>query len=90
MISRSSAGTVTPAQPVVTREPKVRSLYVSTISGLHHERIAIDVTGLFTQSDHRKRYLVIAMDYFTKQPESYAAPNQEPSTVAEALVTNLF
>jgi hypothetical protein len=30
------------------------------------------------------------MDYFTKWPEAYAIPNQEASTVAEALVTNFF
>jgi transposase InsO family protein len=32
----------------------------------------------------------MAMDYFTKWPEVYAIPNQEASTVAEALVTNFF
>jgi transposase InsO family protein len=30
------------------------------------------------------------MDYFTKWPEVYAIPNQEASTVAEALVTTFF
>jgi hypothetical protein len=30
------------------------------------------------------------MGYFTKWPEAYAIPNQEGSTVAEALVTNFF
>jgi hypothetical protein len=30
------------------------------------------------------------MDYFTKWPEVYAIPNQEASTVAQALVTNFF
>jgi len=30
------------------------------------------------------------MDYFTKYPEVYAIPNQEASTVADALVTNFF
>jgi transposase InsO family protein len=30
------------------------------------------------------------MDYFIKWPEAYAIPNQEASTVAEALVTNFF
>jgi hypothetical protein len=28
------------------------------------------------------------MDYFVKWPEVYAIPNQEASTVVEALVTN--
>jgi hypothetical protein len=30
------------------------------------------------------------MDYFTKWPEAYAIPNQEASTVMEALVTDIF
>jgi hypothetical protein len=30
------------------------------------------------------------MDYFTKWPEVYTIPNQEASTVAEALVANFF
>jgi transposase InsO family protein len=54
------------------------------------ERHAIDVEGPFPRSDHRNLYLLITMDYFTKCPEVYAIPNQEASTVAEALVTNFF
>jgi hypothetical protein len=30
------------------------------------------------------------MNCFTKWPEAYAIPNQQASTVAEALVTNFF
>jgi hypothetical protein len=30
------------------------------------------------------------MDYFTKWPEVYPIPNQEASTVADALVTDFF
>jgi hypothetical protein len=30
------------------------------------------------------------MDYFMKSPQAYAIPNQEASTVVEALVTNFF
>jgi transposase InsO family protein len=58
--------------------------------GAPFERIAIDVAGPFPRSDQGNRYLLIAMDYFTKWPEVYAIPNQEASTVAEALVTNFF
>jgi hypothetical protein len=36
------------------------------------------------------RYLLVAMDYFTNWPEVYAIPNQEASTVADALVTYFF
>jgi transposase InsO family protein len=58
--------------------------------GAPFERIAIDVAGPFPRSDQGNRYLLVAMDYFTKWPEVYAISNQEASTVAEALVTNFF
>jgi hypothetical protein len=32
----------------------------------------------------------MAMDYFLKWPEAYTIPNQETTTVAEALVANFF
>jgi hypothetical protein len=32
----------------------------------------------------------LAMDCFTKWPEAYAIPDQEASTVADALVTSFF
>jgi hypothetical protein len=54
------------------------------------EKTAIDVAGPFPLSEQGNRYLLIAMDYFTKWPEAYAAPNQEASRVSEALVTNFF
>jgi hypothetical protein len=56
--------------------------------GAPFERIAIDVAGPFPRSDQGNRYLLIAMDYFTKWPEVYAVPNQEATTITEALVTN--
>jgi hypothetical protein len=58
--------------------------------GAPFEMIAIDVAGTFPRSDQRNRYLLIAVDYFMKWPKAYAIPNQEPSTVAEGLITNFF
>jgi hypothetical protein len=58
--------------------------------GLPFKRIATDVTGSFPWSNQGKRYLLITMDCLTKWPEAYTIPNQEASTVAEALVTNFF
>jgi hypothetical protein len=54
------------------------------------EMIAIDVAGPFPLSDQGNRYLLIAMDYFTKWLEAYAILNQEASTITQALVTNLL
>jgi hypothetical protein len=58
--------------------------------GAPFERIAIDVAGPFPRSEQGNRYLMIAMDYFPKWPEVYPIPNEETSTIAETLVTNLF
>jgi hypothetical protein len=48
------------------------------------------VAGPFPRGDQGNRYLLIAIDYFTKWPEVHAIPNQESSTVEEAVVTNFF
>jgi transposase InsO family protein len=52
------------------------------------ERIAIHVAVPFPRSGQGNRYILIAMDYFTKWPEVYAVPNQEATTIGEALVTD--
>jgi hypothetical protein len=58
--------------------------------GAPFERVGIDIAGPFPQSDRGNRCLLLAMVYFTKWPEVYPIPNQEASTVADALVTNFF
>jgi len=54
------------------------------------QRIAVDIAGPFPESDRGNRYLLVAMDYFTKWPEVYAIPNQEASTGADVLVSKFF
>lgn len=56
--------------------------------GAPFERIAIDVAGPFPKSRSGNKYVLVAMDYFSKWPEVYAIPNQEATTVAEALISN--
>lgn len=52
-------------------------------------RIAIDITGPFPVTESGNRYLLVAMDYFSKWPEVYPIPNQEAATVVDVLVENL-
>jgi transposase InsO family protein len=54
------------------------------------ERIAIDIMGPFPMSKHGNKYLLVAMDYFTKWPEAYPLPDQEAKTVAKVLVCEFF
>jgi transposase InsO family protein len=50
------------------------------------ERVAVDVLGPLPVSENGNKYILIAMDYFTKWPEAYALPNQEAETVVKVLV----
>ena len=54
--------------------------------GAPMERIAVDVMGPLPVTRHGNKYLIVAMDYFTKWPEAYAVPYQEAKTVATVLV----
>lgn len=50
------------------------------------ERIAVDIPGPLPISELVNKYLLVAMDYFTKWLEVYPLPNQEPVMVAEVVV----
>lgn len=54
--------------------------------GAPFERIAIDILGPLPRSSDGNKYMLVAMDYFTKWPEAYSIPDQEAATVAEVLV----
>ncbi|XP_058864420.1 uncharacterized protein LOC131706752 [Acipenser ruthenus] len=54
------------------------------------ERVAVDVLGPFPRSERGNRFVLVALDYFTKWPEAYALPDQEAETVAEALLEGFF
>uniref|UniRef100_A0AAV2KIM1 Integrase catalytic domain-containing protein n=1 Tax=Knipowitschia caucasica TaxID=637954 RepID=A0AAV2KIM1_KNICA len=41
-------------------------------------------------SDQGNKYVMCAMDYFTKWPEVYALPDQEAETVADTLLEGMF
>jgi len=58
--------------------------------GAPFEKIAIEIAWPFPESDRGNRFLLDAMGYFTKWPEVYLIPNQEASTVADALVPHFF
>ncbi|GFV07368.1 retrovirus-related Pol polyprotein from transposon 412 [Trichonephila clavipes] len=55
-------------------------------AGAPFERIAFDILGPFPRSSDGNNNILVVMDYFTKWPEAYPIPDQEASTVAEALV----
>ncbi|UYV74060.1 K02A2.6-like [Cordylochernes scorpioides] len=58
--------------------------------GAPFERSVIDVAGPFPVTEGANKYILVAMDYFTKWPEAYAIPNQKATTVAKVLMDNLI
>ena len=60
------------------------------VVGAPMERVAVDILGPLPLTDQGNRYLLVAMDYFTKWPEVYPLPDQEASTIARVLVEGFF
>lgn len=50
------------------------------------ERVGVDIIGPFPHSDRGNQLILVA----TKWPETYALPDQEADTVAEALLEGFF
>jgi len=40
------------------------------------EWVSVDILGPFPTTDNGNRYVLVAIDYFTKWPEAYAVPHQ--------------
>lgn len=60
------------------------------LAGAPMERVGVDITGPFPTTSSGNRFILVAMDYFTKWPEAYAIPNHEATTVARVLVDGFF
>uniref|UniRef100_A0AAV2MR94 Gypsy retrotransposon integrase-like protein 1 n=1 Tax=Knipowitschia caucasica TaxID=637954 RepID=A0AAV2MR94_KNICA len=58
--------------------------------GAPMERVGVDILGPFPVTDTGNRYVLVAMDYFTKWPEAYAVPDQSAATTAGRLVDEMF
>ncbi|KAM6968624.1 retrovirus-related Pol polyprotein from transposon 412 [Tautogolabrus adspersus] len=58
--------------------------------GAPMERVGVDILGPFPVTDSGNRYILVAMDYFTKWPEAFAVPDQSAATTAEKLVEEMF
>ncbi|PNF20862.1 hypothetical protein B7P43_G11799 [Cryptotermes secundus] len=54
------------------------------------EVVSIDITRSYTTSRRGNRYLLTYIDHFTKWAEAVPLPDQEATTVASALVMQIF
>ena len=52
--------------------------------------VAVYIFGPLPESPSKNRYVLVAMDYFTRWAEAYAIPNQEAITIATKLDNELF
>ena len=59
-------------------------------SGAPMERVAVDIAGPLPCTPQGNRYILVAMDYFSKWPEAYGIPDHEAETVAGVLVREFF
>ena len=54
------------------------------------ERVAIDILGPLPETSRKNKLILVVSNFFTKWTESYPIPNQEATTVAEKLVSELI
>uniref|UniRef100_A0A1A7ZT94 Gypsy retrotransposon integrase-like protein 1 n=1 Tax=Nothobranchius furzeri TaxID=105023 RepID=A0A1A7ZT94_NOTFU len=54
------------------------------------EQVGVDILGPFPTTEAGNRYVLVAMDYFTKWPEAYAMPDQSAASTAQRLVDEMF
>jgi hypothetical protein len=59
------------------------------IQGPFH-RIGIDIKGPLPVTSNGNRYIVVAMDYFSKWPEARAIPNMRAETVAKFIYEDII
>ena len=73
------------------REKPPRQGYLqSPVVGEPMERFGIDITGPHPVSSKGNKYILTAIDYFSRWAEALPIRNQEAVTVAEALMVNVF
>ena len=73
-----------------TPTPHQKAPLSSVAVGSPMQMVAIDLLGPFPTSPAGIKYLLVAVDYFTKWVEAYPLPNMEATTVATALVNEMF
>ncbi|KAK3922326.1 Gag-pol polyprotein [Frankliniella fusca] len=58
--------------------------------GAPWERVGVDIAGPFPTTERGNRYLLIAVDYFSRWPEALPIPSVHSHVVARALVDHIF
>uniref|UniRef100_T1GQ26 RNA-directed DNA polymerase n=1 Tax=Megaselia scalaris TaxID=36166 RepID=T1GQ26_MEGSC len=67
---------------------KQKTKLEENVIGQPWKSAAIDVADPFPRSHNGEKYILVAMNYFSKWVEVYPMPNQEAPTVAHVLIEN--
>ena len=59
-------------------------------AGTPMERVHVDILGPLTESPSGNKYILMAVDQFTKWLECYPLPDQSANLIAKALIENFF
>ena len=69
---------------------RMRAPLQNCVSGVPFERVAIDLLGPLPQTSRGNKYIVVAIDYFTKWPEAFPVPDVKAETIAQGLVETVI
>ena len=70
--------------------PKRKAGLQTIQAGYPLQIVCVDIMGPLPETDQGSKYVLVAVDYFTRWVEAYGIPNQEAMTVARKLVDEMF
>ena len=73
-----------------TAAPRNRAPLDPIQIGSPAQLVSVNLLGPFPENRHGNKYVLVAVDHFTKWSEAYALPNQEAMTVAQKLTQEWF
>ncbi|KAL5469186.1 hypothetical protein EMCRGX_G030404 [Ephydatia muelleri] len=72
--------------PIPQRKASMQTIQ----AGYPMQVVAVDKMGPLPETDDGNKYVLVAVDYFTRWTEAYGIRNQEAATVAKKLVDEVF
>eukprot|EP00731_Ephydatia_muelleri_P028380 Em0020g24a len=72
--------------PIPQRKASMQTIQ----AGYPMQVVAVDIMGPLPETDDGNKYVIVAVDYFTRWTEAYGIRNQEAATVAKKLVDEVF
>ena len=70
--------------------PQNRAPLGSIPTGNPGQFVAVDIIGPFPEDSSGNKYILVAVDHFTKWGEAFPIPNQEAVTIAQVLCQEWF